>query len=146
MITADTLKSMICRTLANNFKEYSIYKNQVKQGGKLPCFFVSQLDPIQERIGRGKYKKTLIINIRYECENQNNSKNDDMAFNLMELFEVIEYENQVYIPKKMSQINSDGVMQLLIYFEIYIVKEMIKEPILNELNTEGGIKIGRRNI
>lgn len=146
MINADSIKSMVCRTLVDNFTGHTVYKNKVKQRVKLPCFFISQMDVTTERVSKGKFKKNLIINIRYECENQTNSKNDAMSFEIMDLFDMTSYEEETYIPKKIIQKDSDGIMQLLIYYEIYLVKERVKEPLLNNLQIKGGLKDGRRNI
>lgn len=141
MINADTIKSMVCRTLADNFKEHKIYKNSIKQGIKLPCFFISQINSSHVKIGKGRYKRNLIINIRYECENQNNSKNDTMAFELIRLFEEVNYEGNIYIPKKVSQEDSDGIMQILLYYELQIINEPRSHSKMNSttlnLNTKG---------
>jgi len=73
-ITGESIKSAIALKLKSSFANtngsppITIYKEQIVQGFKKPCFFIWVMDVSQEKIMRNVYTRDYQMNIRYHPE------------------------------------------------------------------------------
>lgn len=133
MITSETVKSAIANVLSENFKDYKIYKNKVKQS-VFPCFFIRQLDSNDKKIARGKYERDYLINIRCHINKPNYTKLDEIGFNLFEILEVIENQDIRLVPRKFNYEIEDDVLQVFITYKVRLHKELTnKAPKMQNL-------------
>lgn len=85
----------VCQKLYDEFgKDYQIYTEQVEQGLKEPCFFVSaistQMTPILCRRQTGRYMLKLGINVAFFPQQGDNVRDNIYGIG-MKLVDVLEY-------------------------------------------------------
>ena len=80
----------VSKKLAGEFKGYRIYQNDVKQGLKLPCFFVSVLKPDISPLGRNRFQSRNPLDVMFFPEDErDNAKMCEVAEKLVWLLEFI---------------------------------------------------------
>lgn len=76
--------------LSGKFKGYRVYQNDVRQGLKLPCFFISVLKPDISPLGRDRFMSRNPLDVMFfpEDESDNNTMLE-VAERLVWLLELI---------------------------------------------------------
>lgn len=139
-IESETIKSAIAKMLANSFPDKTIYKNKVEQGMKRPCFFISQLNGMQEKESRNLYRRTYLMNIRYHKDNPTRTELDEIGFELLGLLNELKDEDLFVFGSDAKYEIVDDVLQFFITYKVRVVKETDSLAIMNKLNINGGVK------
>ena len=67
-MTISEMISAITRKIKDKYPEVTVYKDKVKQGFKTPCFFVTCLNAEQNKVGRDKYDREYLFNVRFHMK------------------------------------------------------------------------------
>ena len=95
------LKDAIATKLFANYPNYTNYTNKVPQGFKEPCFFISSLEPNEQRVLSKRYLKRCPFVI--QCFPSGESKSDtleDIAETLYSELEFITVQDKLLMGSK----------------------------------------------
>lgn len=149
-ISGDSVKSAISLKLKSSFAITSgsppvtvyptVYKEQIVQKAEPPCFFIWIIDTEQEKIGKNKYKRVYMTNIRYTPEYLQSNSYEQLARigNI-----ALEALKEIYLPvftnpvaliraTNMSFKITDNVLQI---FATYSFNGKFAEPIAVDMKT-----------
>lgn len=122
---------------------YKIYRNDVKQGLKQPCFFIAVLKPeLSPLIGR-RYMSRNPLDVHYiPADSGNNAEMHTVADDLMESLEFITLPNgdQLHGTSMNFEV-VDGVLHFFVNYNLPLIK-LAEGTSMNTLNVAVGTKKG----
>lgn len=121
-IESGTIISTISRTLKDNFPEFKIYKDKVKQGLKKPCFFIFQLNSDYEKKSQLIFERNLLINVRFHSD-FTRIELDEIEFKLLNIFSKINQGDLILIPRKLNCEIQDDILQVFITYKLRLFNE-----------------------
>lgn len=139
-ITSETIKSAMAKTLALQYPEVTLYKNKVLKGFKKPCFFISQLEPSIEKIGKNRYKINFPMCIRYHNDNASRTDLDSVGFNIMDIFDTLIDGEPICYAKNSRYEILDDVLQCFITYSINVIKPVKENIKMENLDFKEGLK------
>ena len=119
----------VSKKLTGEFKGYRIYQNDVKQGLKLPCFFVSVLKPDISPLGRNRFMSRNSLDVMFFPEDErDNVKMCEVAEKLVWLLEFITLPDGdlLHGANKSWQIEG-GILHFFVDFDHTIRREAYDE-------------------
>lgn len=141
----DNLMKAISKTLYNEFKEEcKIYIDEVEQGLKEPCFFISIIESSQEQGLKNRRLVRNLVEIKYFPKTGKTTENNNIKsalYKILEYIEMIDYVGKKHIIHGlgMKAITSDNVLVFLIQYNYHITSS--EEKIyMDRLKQNGGLK------
>lgn len=110
-ITGESIKSAIALKLKSSFANtngsppITIYKEQIVQGFKKPCFFVWVMDVSQEKLMRNNYERVYQMNVRYHPEEKDTKTYETLSDIGNKL---LEYLTQIEVPIFLGRYDNEG--------------------------------------
>ena len=139
MITINKIISAVSRALSEEFgEEHTIYTEEVKQGLKEPCFFISCISP-KERLlignfnfhvlGKRYYRQNRFC-VQYFPESQTRGREEsyDVAEKMCLCLEMLECDGDLLRGTDMGYEFVDGVMSFFINYNYFVY--VTREPIV----------------
>jgi hypothetical protein len=121
--------------------DYEIYVNEVKQGLQEPCFFIKCLNINQDKVIGNRYFRSQPFDIHYFPERKENSELFIMAEKLFDELEYITLENgDLLRGSKMNIETVDGILHFFVNYDLYVLREQVKEGPMEILHTIGRVK------
>lgn len=118
--------STVTHTINSHFPEMEVYKENITQGADLPCFFVEEIESKYNHAIGSKYKKHILLSIKYFPLDSVNTNQDmhDVADKLTEILEIMQYKEMVIKGLNMnSKITDDNVLHFFIDVKISMLKD-----------------------
>jgi len=127
--------SGIAKAIYREFgSDYHIYKEDVEQGIKEPCFMVFSADNNQEQFLNDRYFKTNLFTVIYYPSDKSNklAEINDVNERLLECLEYISIESSNYQlrGKNMNGKEIDDVLHFTINYDLFVIKKKEKEDIM----------------
>ncbi len=112
----------VAKAIRNEFGENCrIYTDEVKQGLKEPCFFISTLNPQMKQVMGKRYIISCQVMVQYITEG-GKSECNDVAMRLFEVLELITVSGDLARGKNMSYEVNDGVLSFSVSYDIFVYK------------------------
>jgi len=119
--------------------EYSLYTENVEQGFKEPCFFVSLINQMQRQRLGNRHKETYSFDVIYfPTEDGNvNGECNTVSAELYELLEYITVGDDLIRGTNLNSRVEDKVLHLFVDYEVFIVREKPQEEKMKEVIVYG---------
>lgn len=119
-------------------EKYTIYANEVKQGLKEPCFFISCINPTQRLFFNKRYFRENGFCIQYFPEDKNWEKEECNAVieRLYCCLEWLTVTGDLVRGTKMRGETVDGVLSFFVNYDMFVYFAQTKTPIMDELQHE----------
>lgn len=117
---------------------YPIYREEVKQGLKEPCFFIFCLNPSQQLfVGRRYFRKNPVC-IHYFPEQKfhENEECQEVADRLFSCLEFLDFGKSRLRGTAMRYEIDDGILHFFVEYHRFIDKKAQPLPIMEELEEE----------
>lgn len=117
------LKDAIATKLFANYPNYSNYTNMVPQGFKEPCFFISSLEPNEERVLSKRYFKKCPFVI--QCFPSGDSKSDTLEYIAETLYSELEFitvQDRLLMGSKAKYQIIDEVLHFFINYNFHVYR------------------------
>jgi len=138
------IRKAITSKLNDNFPDYDIYGEEIRQGFEEPCFFV-QILPAQAKKEIQSYKREEMFDIQYfldEFDEDINEKYKEMGNKLFEILEYLDITDSKKVRgTDMSYQIIDGVLHFNIKYSYHLSSISLQEKMKN-LDIEGSVKNG----
>lgn len=124
-------------------EKYTIYDDEVEQGLKEPCFFITCLNPTQKLFFNTRYFRENSFCIQYlpkesECRNAELNDVRDRLFNCLEYITV---EGDLTRGTKMSAEPVDGVLNFFVSYDMFVyIKRAEAPPSMENLQQKSLVK------
>ena len=129
------VRKEVIKKLDSIFPDIEIYGEEIKQGFKEPCFFVTQINTDhKQELGR-RYKRTHSFDVQYF--GTSNQGMENMALMLYEDLEyLLDYKARA---KSMNHQVAGGVLHFFVDYTVMLVKEEEAYPKMEylEVNNHG---------
>lgn len=142
MMINDIIKA-ISIALHNEFgDEYEIYGEEIRQGLKEPCFFISSVNPTNTVFLQQRYFRQNPFVVQYfPTPGHEQAESNDVAERLMDCLEYITVpgENQPIRGTEQHFERKDGVLHFFINYDLFIQKQEgydLMETLQQENNVE----------
>lgn len=122
--------------------EYTNYIEEVKQGLKEPCFFISCISPTNKLfVGKRYYRRNQFC-IQYFPKNNNRKKEEcnNVAERLFLCLELINIAGDTVRGTDMKCEIVDGVLNFFINYNLYVYKNTENLPVMEELKEDVALK------
>lgn len=142
MITINDVRDSVIAALKKHFPTMTIYGEEIKQGFKVPCFFVKLFPVSQNReVGR-RYKRFHSFDIHYfpKSKTDANEEMQDMAEQLFEKMEFIEVGDDLCRGSNMNSEIIDGVLHFFVDLDFHVMRQAQEEMKMQTLKQEGYIR------
>lgn len=126
--------SLICIALKKEYPEITVYKEKIKQGFKTPCFFVTCLDSEQNKIGRNRYSREYLFNIRFHIDDSKRIDLLQKGEELEVLLQELKKEEVVIYSRNFKFEIVDNVLQFFCSYKQTFIKDNKKEAAMNILD------------
>lgn len=123
-------------------EEYTIYTEDVEQGLDEPCFFIFSLKPSNKQLLGNRYKREYPFDIHYfpKSEDSNNEINE-VTERLFTALEYISIDSGLIRGTSMNAEIVDNVLHFFINFNMIVIKEIPKDPYMEELEIMEEVKV-----
>lgn len=138
-MTISEIISAITRTIKNRYPEITVYKDKVKQGFNTLCFFVTCLNAEQNKIGRNKYNRDYLFNIRFHMKEPDRVELLLKGEELQELLQVIRKDSELLIGKELNYEIVDDVLQFFVSYKQGFMKVESRGPLMENLDLREGV-------
>lgn len=138
MITVNNIRDVVISTLNQSFSGIKIYGEEIKQGFREPCFFVSVLSVGHDRELNRRYKRDHSFDVHYF--DVTNEALHAMAEQLYGSLEYIQSEGGTYRGKKMHHEIVDSVLHFFVDYAFHVMRVDPEEPKMQTLDQEVGFK------
>ena len=112
--------------------DYNIHTEEVKQGLKEPCFFISVLNPQYEQVLGKRYLISCNCMVQYITEGGREECNN-VAERLFDCLELIIVSGDIVRGTDMSFEVVDGILNFNVSYKIYVYKNIVDEINMEEL-------------
>ena len=140
----------ISRALYGAFGEnYTIYKDDVPQNFKEPCFSIVHVQGNMDLKSSARYFSHNLFDIHYFPKDELNSRTE-MRSVIESLFLSLEYINvldNLCRGTKMSYEIIDGVLHFFVNYDLFVVKDMsdVEKPTMETLEHESTLEVNNGN-
>ena len=116
--------------------DYTNYMEEVKQGLKEPCFFISCLNPTQKLFFGKRYFRENQFCIQYFPLNKMREKEEcnDVAERLFDCFEYITVTGDLVRGTKMKYEIADGILNFFVNYDMFVYKKADTTDVMEELS------------
>lgn len=111
----------VAKAIRNEFGDLRIYTEEIKQGLKEPCFFISTLNPQMKQMLGKRYIIGCQVMVQYITEG-GKAECNDVAMRLFEVLELITVSGDLARGKNMSYEVSNGVLSFSVSYDIFVYK------------------------
>lgn len=121
--------------------EYTIYTNNVKQGLKFPCFFISILPSNKKNLIGNRYENEVNLVIHTMLEKENLEEFNNISDKLYELEYITLINEDILKGYEMKTEISDGVLLFFITYKYFTYKETTQTNNMEQISNIEGVKI-----
>ena len=116
-------------------EEYTIRANELKQGLKEPCFFISCINPTFRLFFDKRYFRESPFCIQYFPKSRNKAKEEcnDVADRLFLALEYITVDGDLTMGTKMHSEFVDGVLNFFVNYDAFVYIRKDEPPIMEAL-------------
>ena len=118
---------------------YEIYTDSVKQGLKMPCFFIKELPSNKKRLVGNRFENELNLVIHTMLEEENIEQLNNIADKLYELEYITLINGDILKGINMKTEISDGVLLFFVTYKYFTYKEVQKETEMENIYIQGGL-------
>lgn len=118
---------------------YEIYTNHVKQGLKMPCFFIKILPSNKKRLVGNRFENELNLVIHTMLEEEDIEQLNSIADKLYELEYITLINGDILRGVDMKTEISDGVLLFFVTYKYFTYKEVQKETEMENISIQGGL-------
>lgn len=140
IVTTDCMKSCITKNIFKIFDGVSIYKDDVSQGLKAPCFFIRLLESEQEKRGPF-YERYYTFILRYHAKDKASSSEleriQDVIYEHMLILHDADFVLRCNKPRCQIQ---DGVLHVTLEYKLKLLKQEEANPMQSIDEIKGGLK------
>ena len=111
----------VAKAIRNEFGDLRIYTEELKQGLKEPCFFISPLNPQIKQVMGKRYIISCQVMVQYITEG-GKAECNEVAMRLFEVLELITVSGDLARGKNMSYEVSNGVLSFSVSYDIFVYK------------------------
>lgn len=143
-MTINKIIEAIAEALFNEFGyDYSYYKENIKQGFDVPCFYIKPIEPyVDEGLNRdNKHINKFDIQFISQDSESSNKELYDIYEALVQALEYIKVDRKTYKGIKMQSHIESGVLHFFINYNFHILKPKDKN-FMEALEQKGGLKNG----
>lgn len=130
------------RTLKAEFGEkFSVYDEEVKQGVKTPCFFISCAESKERQYlgSRYFYERKYLIKFYPESSDRKKCECDEVSKRLFDCLLWIGVSGQLLMGRKMSSRYENGVLSFFVNYDGFFYRQQNKTP-MGELTQHSAAK------
>ena len=130
---------------------YKNYTEEVRQGLKEPCFFISCVHPTYTLFRGSRYRKENQFCIQYFPKNpcRAQEESNQVAERLFACLEIIRIDNRKIRGTKMEYEEVDGILNFFVHYDVFVQKQqdlVPMEELLETFRTKGvGTENGSKN-
>lgn len=129
MINGEYIKSKVVRKLKEVYYDIPVYKEKVRQGMKLPCFFVTQINLTQRKQMRDDVIRIYDLDVRYHPKGENAYEEcQEVGNNLLGEFvyvdDLLVYESDMQI--------IDDILHFFVSFKVHC-KKINNDTVMEDL-------------
>lgn len=109
--------------------DYAIYSEEVQQGLKEPCFFISCINKSNELfLGRRYFREHMFVVHYFPCNTLNvNEEFNDVAERLYLCLEWLTVDDDLIRGTKMRAETVDGIMHFFVNYDVFVYKNSEQE-------------------
>lgn len=120
---------------------YEIYTESVEQGLEEPCFSILCLNPnIQQFLGRRYFRTNQFCIHYFPSSSEPRSECHAVMERLMNCLEIITVDGDFTRGTAMSGEIVDGVLSFFVNYDMFVRKEVITEPTMQNLDYSTDVK------
>lgn len=138
-MTISEIISAITRKIKDKYPEVTVYKDKVKQGFKTPCFFVTCLNGEQNKVGRNKYNRDYLFNIRFHMKEPDRVELLIKGEEIQELLQEIKNGNELLRGKELKYEIVDDILQFFVSYKQGFAKVEDRGPLMENLDLKEGV-------
>lgn len=122
--------------------DYSIYSENVKQGFKEPCFFISPLRIVnnQKLINRSTKEYNFCIQYFPKSKESREYEINTVLESLNDNLDTIDHEDNIYYFDNLNGESVDGVLNYFMTTKVNIIKIKKEEEMFEQLNIQATTK------
>lgn len=134
--------SAISEAVYNEFgAEYKIYKENVEQGLKEPCFFIFATNPNVEKFLNNRYKLSNLFCVHYfPTANRPQEECNSVSSKLFSCLEYIEVDGDLLAGTGMTCESSDGVLLFFVNYDFFVYKKSDEDNGMDGVTVQGTVK------
>lgn len=121
---------------------YSLYTENIEQGFKEPCFFVSLISHTQKQRLGNRYRETYSFDISYypSADGSTNEECLEVAEGLYEILEYITADSDLLRGININSKITEGILHFYVDYNIFVIREKIPETNMEEVIIYGETK------
>ena len=135
----ESFKKAIMKELKKNFKDHTIYGENVPQGFKRPCFFVSVTPVVSEFIGKNRRERVTIFDVIYFSENETKAENLKMMDELSNMFMTLDVNGKTFICKKQRFNVVDDLLHYMFNVDLIEFDGSERGSVVHEVKINKGV-------
>ena len=140
IVTINDIRTAVFHRLAERFPDVKRYGEEIRQGFEEPCFFVKLLTASQTQELDTRYMRTHSFDIHYFPVDNSNSEAHDIAEQLYDTLELIEFNGDLYRGNNMNHEIVDGVLHFFVDYNFHVRRVTPDEPRMGDIEQEGYLK------
>lgn len=140
VVTINDIRAAVFDRLAERFPDIERYGEEIRQGFKEPCFFVKLLNASQTQELNTRYMRTHSFDIHYFPRKRKNADAHDMAEQLYDALEMIEYNGVKYRGIDMNHEIVNGVLHFFVDYNFHVRRIVPDIPKMENMEQEGWVK------
>lgn len=123
-------------------EEYTIYSEAVKQGFKEPCFFITALEPSNNRFLGNRFFRRQPFCVQYfpKSGSQPSAECLDTAERLYELLDIITAGGDPIRGTRMSHKITDGVLSFFVNYDYFTIRRTDDDNKMERLSSDVSAK------
>ena len=123
--------------------DYEIHNEEIKQGLKEPCFFISTLEPTHNLFRDRRYFRQHQFCIQFFPADRDRAKAEcnDTAERLYSCLETITVDGDLMRGDKMNHKIVDEVLNFFVNYDCFVIKKYDSEP-METLEIKGAVNNG----
>jgi len=122
-------------------EDYEIYTSNVKQGLKMPCFFIKTLPSNKKKLIGNRYENELNLVIHSMLEEENQEEFNNISDKIYELEYITLINGDMLKGYDMKTEISDGVLLFFITYKFFTYKEITRTNDMEEISSNGEVKV-----
>lgn len=139
-ISAEIIKSAVVKRLKEAYPKITIYKERVKQGMKLPCFFVLLIHSMDSQKLGSRSLRDYLVHVRYHSQAGTQAELNEIGDHLAGLLRQVELSDGPILGRVQSWDIQDGILTFRIRFKLYVDQSATREESMEGLDLKEGIK------
>ncbi len=121
-------------------QDYELYTNNVKQGLKMPCFFIKTLPSSKKKLIGNRYENEINLVIHSMLRESNLEEFNNISDKLYELEYITMLNEDILKGYDMKTEISDGVLLFFITYKFFTYKEVIKQDDMEQISSNEEVK------